>query len=536
MSARTVRRLHLHASDAASARRGANRLEDALRIASLSGEGGKLRLLRRVALGRVAADAAPATLALAWERAVAAAEGREIHGSEAAAAAASCAWFEDALDAHLCLALRLLRGPAPREWYWPLAVTAWRMDMSMRQALRALLSSLLARDEAPVAVPAWVAGLAEAGHAGALLAVFEAGDEAVLRRRLDRHVQWSGPAGTDAATGDESAATDAPWHRAHSAPVADPSVAPRRIVVALLQAAGRSDLARRLLPDSPPAPVRPPWHGQAAPAIATGTAAPAADFPDRDAARGGNPAVASDPAPENSARRAAHAVARAAPALTEPTRAGGIGLLLPALQRLGFPRWLEAQPAWRDTALPQRLFAMLLARLEVDRGDPAWKLAVAPGWADPAPDCFLAPDGWQPALLRGEGVRERGNGIGGIRSDGSGRLLLAAWRGTRPPELPPPLQASGDAADIQAIDPAAAALSAWCTALRRYLRGVAGIGLRELVLRPAGLSLTRTHLDLHYALSRGDLRLRRHGLDLDPGWLPWFGRVVSFHYGEEGRA
>jgi len=24
--------------------------------------------------------------------------------------------------------------------------------------------------------------------------------------------------------------------------------------------------------------------------------------------------------------------------------------------------------------------------------------------------------------------------------------------------------------------------------------------------------------------------VRRLGLDLDPGWLPWFGRVVRFHY------
>jgi hypothetical protein len=24
--------------------------------------------------------------------------------------------------------------------------------------------------------------------------------------------------------------------------------------------------------------------------------------------------------------------------------------------------------------------------------------------------------------------------------------------------------------------------------------------------------------------------VRRLGLDIDPGWLPWFGRVVAFHY------
>jgi hypothetical protein len=528
--------LHLRASDTASARRGADRLEDALRIASLGGEGGRLRLLRRVALGRVAADVAPAALAVAWERAIAAAEGQQVHGSAEAASTATCAWFEDALDAHLCLALRLLCGPAPREWHWPLAVPAWRAGMSTRQALRALLSSLLARDEAPVAVPAWVAGLVEAGHAGVLLAVFEAGDEAVLRHRLDPHVPWPDPAATDALDEDEVSAMGAPRHRGPSAPVVDPSAAPRRIVAALLRAAGRSDLVRRLPPDFLPGPVRPRWHAPADLATATRTAVPATVFPGRDAMGVEHPVVAGDQALEISTHPAANESAVDAPPSVEPTRAGGIGLLLPALQRLGFPGWLDAQPTWRDTGLLQRLFAMLLARLEVDVDDPAWRLAIVPGRAVAAPDRFVAPDGWQPALLRGEGIRERGDDIGGIRSDGSGRLPLAAWRGMRPPELPPVPHAPADHAGALSIDLVAVALSAWCTALRRYLRGAVGIGLRDLVLRPAGLSITRTHLDLHYALSRGDLRLRRHGLDLDPGWLPWFGRVVSFHYGEGGGA
>jgi hypothetical protein len=31
-------------------------------------------------------------------------------------------------------------------------------------------------------------------------------------------------------------------------------------------------------------------------------------------------------------------------------------------------------------------------------------------------------------------------------------------------------------------------------------------------------------------LEAADLRLRRAGLDSDPGWVPWFGRIVSFHF------
>ena len=76
----------------------------------------------------------------------------------------------------------------------------------------------------------------------------------------------------------------------------------------------------------------------------------------------------------------------------------------------------------------------------------------------------------------------------------------------------------------------ALATRAWLTACRRWLRRHAGIGIADLVQRPAELAATPTHLDLFFTLAQADLRLRRPGLDLDPGWLPWFGRVVSFHY------
>jgi len=29
---------------------------------------------------------------------------------------------------------------------------------------------------------------------------------------------------------------------------------------------------------------------------------------------------------------------------------------------------------------------------------------------------------------------------------------------------------------------------------------------------------------------RVDIDIRRVGLDIDPGWVPWLGRTVTFHY------
>ena len=41
-----------------------------------------------------------------------------------------------------------------------------------------------------------------------------------------------------------------------------------------------------------------------------------------------------------------------------------------------------------------------------------------------------------------------------------------------------------------------------------------------------------TQLDLCFNLKQIDIRIRRAGLDINPGWLPWFGRIVRFHYAE----
>jgi hypothetical protein len=46
----------------------------------------------------------------------------------------------------------------------------------------------------------------------------------------------------------------------------------------------------------------------------------------------------------------------------------------------------------------------------------------------------------------------------------------------------------------------------------------------------ARLWATETHLDLDLETQAVDVALRLSGLDLDPKWVPWLGRVVTFHY------
>jgi hypothetical protein len=38
-------------------------------------------------------------------------------------------------------------------------------------------------------------------------------------------------------------------------------------------------------------------------------------------------------------------------------------------------------------------------------------------------------------------------------------------------------------------------------------------------------------VDVHLELDQVDIDVRRAGLDLDPGWVPWLGTVVRFIYG-----
>ena len=73
-------------------------------------------------------------------------------------------------------------------------------------------------------------------------------------------------------------------------------------------------------------------------------------------------------------------------------------------------------------------------------------------------------------------------------------------------------------------------LRVWRLRIRRTLRRHVGLDLPGLIRRPAWVSATATHIDVVYPMSDIDLRLRRRGLDADPGWVPWFGRIVTFHF------
>jgi hypothetical protein len=182
----------------------------------------------------------------------------------------------------------------------------------------------------------------------------------------------------------------------------------------------------------------------------------------------------------------------------QATAAGGVLFLVAMLERLGYPAWLQCLPEGVAQHCVAALWTRLFTRLALPATDPAWALALD---AQGGPHA-LPPPADQQALVAIE-----------ARLRPARARRVAPWYGTT--HQPTAAQALGER---------------WLALARHGLRSRAGLGLHDLVMRPGWLLLTRTHADMVFDLHAVDLRVRRAGLDLNPGWVPWLGRVVGFHF------
>jgi hypothetical protein len=193
----------------------------------------------------------------------------------------------------------------------------------------------------------------------------------------------------------------------------------------------------------------------------------------------------------------------------EATAGGGLFFLVPALERLGMAEFLADHPVLLDAGLPSRVLLRVAGRVGMAEGDPARRCLVDGVHApEPGADLsFAAPAEWSRGIARAGETRVEGR----TTFDAGGRLPLAfrAGRGTGDVEV---------------------AVEAWVTALRRWCRRRARLGLADVALRPGRMAATRTHLDVTLPMGAADVRVRAAGMDLDPGWVPWLGRVIAFHY------
>jgi len=241
------------------------------------------------------------------------------------------------------------------------------------------------------------------------------------------------------------------------------------------------------------------------------------------------------------------------PEVPEPTRAGGLLFLVHVLEYLGFPEFLAAHPELRERAVAEHFLARVAARFKVSPGDPVLRALrahelppLAGRCAFSLPETFRERAGVGALVRRLQEERE-------LELDASGRMVLAIRypdNGADSQDAAAPdadsLSRSAHDTDTRGtgahgVGPSAATrtpspsdlellLRSLHLAASRVLRTRAQISLRALVLRPGRVSATRTHLDVLFDHEQADLRVRRAGLDVDPGWVPWLGRVIRYHY------
>jgi hypothetical protein len=70
----------------------------------------------------------------------------------------------------------------------------------------------------------------------------------------------------------------------------------------------------------------------------------------------------------------------------------------------------------------------------------------------------------------------------------------------------------------------------WWRRARRACVRQARLPLRRLLHRPGRVWLSPHRIDLGLPLASADIRIRRAGFDIDPGYLPWLDCVIHFHY------
>jgi len=518
MSVRRIRRLHVRASIEDDARHAATLLTDAFHTASLPlADQGRLIVIRRLALGRLSARVSPGSLALHIERITRDAAADAVAYDLPAAADANVVAFPDRADAIVALARLHGRSAPADDWFWSDVVPGWRSDASRDARWSLLLDAAHQMPEAGVVAAAVVDQAIRAGTEGGLLSSVSSGQgaewlrlegwsntapglEPLLRqslnaRRADIVERWRRQWGPT----DDRLIWLCTMLAVQEKPVlvADPRL-PARIAGWLLDA-----FEREASPQSTGRTTRKPTPNQIDDSPCARTAC---DGPDRPEDVVGRPR--SDRSSDID------------PSLKEGE----------ALQSTDPDRPVSFDSASRDTALTGERGRFDRPQREDDAGqlhvdiepEPVERTRLTGAFTPCAGLFFLVP------ILE--------------------RLAFAKFLAASPELLTIDFPARllwfiGQRVGLTADDPLAAVFHheqmddvddslfiAWTTAVRRWCRRHARQGLTTLIRRPGRVHISRTHIDVSFTLAQIDVRLRRLALDVDPGWVPWMGRVVQFSY------
>lgn len=532
-------------------------LEDALRTATLPDDGGRVLIIRKLDVGALRVGDSSTTVARSVERTVAALASRAVHGLHPSAANADVVYFRDVQESIAALATCIARQHSTAAWFWRLAVPAWRPEMSRDEALRALLFASCETPAPRVGAAELLRALEEKGASDALLTALRPSDGV----RLLASSSWRAAHGADidlrAEREFEVTTLDARvtgtltrwvarWgiEDARTAWLACASLVanrPLRAISADLPRVARALVRVIAAHESPREP--PATHSAATPGAANNRGgdeaddvgvdhrpgdAPAVQTPDRDYAQASFPRRL----PELRAGDHLHEQ-RDTPDVVgaEIHAAQGEGALpartvhqIPTSQLDHFTTTAHAS----TPPTPTRVSAPEITT----SGRPATSLPAAVPWEEPDITTFGGLFLMLPVIARLGLPAQLESHPALIEADFPRRLLRYLALRLGADERDPVMRAiaSGEEDDHVAWRKE---LVQWTVRVRRWCRTNTGLSVRTITCRPARLRATRTHIDVYFPLAHIDLRVRRAGLDIDPGWVPWFGRVVRFHYQRE---
>jgi len=564
LPARRVRRLRIRAAAEDDARRTAVLLGDALHTASLPfADQGRLIVIRRLPLGRISPRASAASLALHIERIAGEVISQAVPYDSPAAGKAAAVVFPDRSEAIIQLARVLARDTGCNEWFWPEVVRGWRSDVSREERWLRLLEAAHSAPEAALVAAAVVGEALGAGVQDRLLSSIPAGqvldwlqlegwtrlepelwtppEQRPALRRMDVIRRWQSKWGSI----DDRLVWFATLLEIQKHPhrAADPLL-PSRIASALLHATA---LTPSLQPDYNRQPDsatnqknaidREPGAETVSVPVKLEQTSSGQDprderlhvgpfgYPDRASSDPPLQLVSSDSpidgapvedtqsfsSPRDASRTELQAGLEAGEAKTGihfqgkmdsraedavPDRSSersfeaftsyaGLLFLVPVLQRLDFPEFLSAHPNLLETGFPAGLLWFIGQRAGLKPHDP------------------------MTLALQAELIPAGIDGFHILQLPARAQEILSTPKPRCPLDSP---------------------LMAWLTSVRRWCRRLARLGLVTLIRRPGRVIVSQTHIDVGFELAQVDIRLRRLGLDLDPGWIPWLGHVVRFHY------
>ena len=568
---RRVGHLRLRAPDSGAARRGQFLIEDALRTASIpEAEAGRLLLIRRLDLGRIVTTASPSQISRQVELCIRQIAISAVPWSATTADDATAVWFPDVIAPLAALAVHAAKGGSGAAWFWRAALPSPR-PKEPTALLRAVL--IKAAQTPPTGIPLAqvMAAVRQAGVLDTALRLISHADAVVLLQTL-------GISPTRSTTERTIERTQSPsefrprlvptaWRAAvrRWAPIWGPDSPRLRWLIAVGLIAERPELATAALTPRidatvewvqesiesslapvtqspavisprPVAPIKPPNIQADLLQIEPLDQPPAqldtvAEQQRSAEAQTKMPRRSPPPAPPSTAQPAPPTPIHQRPrpnfqwdhGIPQPTEFGGLYFLIPVLQRLGIEAALSENEALHRWQLPARILDVVAQTLGAPPDDPI-RPTIEPLKVDP-PCPFTVPSEWQAfGETPQRRAHRRGDPSAGILIDDGGLV----WRLWRPLSSPEPESAGGES-DLATL------AQSWMHAADRWLCHFTDLDLATLVCRGAGVLRTRTHTDLLFDFEDADIRIRRPALDINPGWVPWFGRIITFHYLAGGR-